>query len=107
MSDNPRWPKLEQDWAEPPVRVFDATYSPSKTIVPPGVFEQSEPIKIESEHSKTRASILTKAAGHISQALIELNEAVAWFSIVDPKDQSEIVRRVEQLADTIEYRRSL
>lgn len=107
MSDEGRWPKLEQDWDEPIVRVFDATWNPSRTVVPPGTFEQYEPIKVEAEHTKTRASILTKASAHIQQALIELNEAVAWFSIVDPKDQSELVRRVEQLADTIDYRRSL
>lgn len=100
------WPPLEQDWDSSNVRGMFT--DPLPEPLPPA--EEPDPktwTPAEPEHAKTRTSILTKASAHIQQALIELNEAVAWFSIVDPKDQSELVRRVEQLADTIEYRASL
>lgn len=89
------WPPLEQEWPEEStVRRF----LPSPDL---------ESVPDEPAHIQTRAGILTKAADHIQQALLELNEAVAWFSIIDPKDQSDLLRRVEQLRDTIDYRRSL
>jgi hypothetical protein len=54
-----------------------------------------------------RRSILDESAEHIEVAVEALRRALDVFAVVDTGDRSDVLRAVEQIAETIEYRRSV
>jgi len=59
------------------------------------------------EHEQARDTILDHASTQIRTAELALRAALQWYGIIDTKDYSPILREVEKLRDTIDYRASL
>lgn len=98
--DDKVWPPLEQDFGNVKVVPTPAEEQVRRAVEGP----LRADLAASTAAAAARLEILTKADRHISNAVDQLTEAVAWFGVVDRSDHSETVRLVEGLADTIAYR---
>lgn len=104
------WPPLEQDWPREStpdrsdVRLLTIEEIQAQAVQ----FTEQTPDRINlTRGEELRRSILDESAEHIETAVESLRRALDVFAVVDSGDRSDVLRAVEAIAETIDYRRSV